>query len=157
MREGDESVAVGFDWGFDHPMVELESLTMQGTVRPFSWLIRIPDLVKFLDHIRPVLNERLAQSHFHRYDGELAITFYRSGVKFTFAQGKVKEIADFLPPSFREAGAGFPDLTFYFLLLGSRTFEELEFACPDCYVRKQIDRALLNALFPKIPSSIWPL
>jgi predicted N-acetyltransferase YhbS len=157
MREGDESIAVGFDWGADHPLVELESMTMQGTVRPFRWLIRIPNLVMFLKHISPVLNERLSNSVFHRYDGELALTFYQSGLKLTFANGQLAEIADFLPPSFREAGASFPELTFYYLLLGSRTFEELEYVFPDCFVRKQSDLALLNVLFPKIPSSIWPL
>jgi Acetyltransferase (GNAT) domain len=157
LREGDESVAVGFDWGADHPFVELEANTLQGTVRPFSWLIRIPDLVKFLHHITPVLNERLSKSHFHRYDGELILTFYQSGLKLKFANGQIAEIANFRPPSHREAGAGFPELTFYYLLLGSRTFDELEYAFLDCWVRKQADRVLLNVLFPKIPSSVWPL
>jgi hypothetical protein len=157
MREGDESVAVGFDRGADHPFVELESNTLQGTVRPFSWLIRIPDLAKFLAHVAPVLNGRLAKSHFHRFDGELILTFYRSGLKLMFLNGQVADISDFLPPSHREAGAGFPDLSFYYLLLGSRTFEELEYAFQDCFVRKQPDRVLLNVLFPKIPSAVWPL
>lgn len=156
-KAGTDVAGVGFDWGAEHPFVQLQRQLFQASVRPFSWLIRIPDLVKFLKQITPVLNDRLAKSPFDHYNGELDITFYRAGLKLNFVDGKVAEIADFLPPSFREAGASFPDLIFHFLLFGCRTCEELEYSVPDCFVRKQMDRALLNVLFPKQPSAIWPL
>jgi hypothetical protein len=155
--DGAEPVSVGFDWSVDHPFYQLEKQTLQASLRPFSWLIRIPDLPAFLDHIKPVLNDRLAQSMFDRYTGDLTLTFYRSGLKLTFAEGQISGIEETTPKSHRDAGAGFPGLTFYYLLLGSRTFDELEFAFPDCFVRKPLDRVLLATLFPKQPSTIWPL
>jgi hypothetical protein len=78
-------------------------------------------------------------------------------LKLTITNGQVDDILNIAPTWFRAAGAGFPDLTFYYLLLGSRSFEELEYAFPDCFVRKPVNRALLNVLFPKQPSAIWPL
>jgi hypothetical protein len=126
-------------------------------VRTFAWLIRIPDLAGFLRHIKPALDERLSRSPFERYSGELVFTFYRSGLRFVFENGRIAAIEDFKTDSHRAAAAGFPDRTFYYLLLGSRTLEELEYAFPDCFVRKPTDRALLETLFPKLPSAIWPV
>ena len=55
------------------------------------------------------------------------------------------------------ASALFPGLTFYQLLFGFRTLDELESAFPDCLVRTGEDRALLTALFPRQPSDVWPV
>ena len=57
----------------------------------------------------------------------------------------------------RQTLATFPDLTFLQLLFGFRSLRELEAAFPDCLVRTPEARALLNALFPKTPSDIWPV
>ena len=51
--------------------------------------------------------------------------------------------------------AMFPDLTFLQLLFGFRALAELEAAFPDCVVRTQEARALLDALFPRAPSDVW--
>jgi hypothetical protein len=51
----------------------------------------------------------------------------------------------------------FPDLTFLQLLFGHRSLDELEAAFPDCVTRGQEVRALLQVLFPKAPSKVWPI
>jgi hypothetical protein len=51
--------------------------------------------------------------------------------------------------------AMFPDLTFLQLLFGFRPLEALEAAFPDCIVRTQEARALLQALFPRSLSDVW--
>jgi hypothetical protein len=51
----------------------------------------------------------------------------------------------------------FPDLTFLQLLFGHRSLDELEAAFPDCVTRGQEPRALLQTLFPKAPSKVWPI
>jgi hypothetical protein len=156
-KAGSSVANIGFDWGYDHPYAQLQKRVFQTPVRPFGWLIRIPDLACFINHIKPALDERLRSSPFERHSGELVLTFFRSGLKFAFEDGRIKTVKNFKPESHRAAAAGFPDLTFYYLLLGSRTIEELEYAFPDCFVRKPIDRALLETLFPKKPSAIWPV
>ena len=53
--------------------------------------------------------------------------------------------------------AMFPGLTFLQLLFGFRSLEALEAAFPDCVVRTNEARALLNALFSRTPSDVWPV
>jgi hypothetical protein len=53
--------------------------------------------------------------------------------------------------------AMFPGRTFLQLLFGYRSLEELETAFPDCVVRTNEARAVLRALFPKLPSDVWPV
>jgi hypothetical protein len=156
-KEGLGASNVGFDWGSDHPFVQLNPRTFQASVRPFSWWIRISNLAKFLRHIKPVLKQRLRESMFHRHSGGLVLTFYTSAVKIVIENGDVTSIEDFMPDSYRDAAGAFPDATFLQLLLGCRTIEELEYAYPDSGVRKEIDRALVTTLFPKLPSTIWPV
>ena len=55
------------------------------------------------------------------------------------------------------AHALFPDLTFLQLLFGLRSAEDLTAWYPDCLIRNAETRALLNALFPRRPSFVWPV
>jgi hypothetical protein len=50
----------------------------------------------------------------------------------------------------------FPGLTFLQLLFGYRSMTELEYAFPDCRALNDPAFALLNVLFPKRPSWVWP-
>ena len=42
-------------------------------------------------------------------------------------------------------------------MFGFRSLLEVEAAFPDCIVRTNDARALLDALFPRSPSDVWPL
>jgi hypothetical protein len=42
-------------------------------------------------------------------------------------------------------------------LFGYRSLDELRRAYADCYVNGDVNRALLNALFPRQPSNLWPV
>jgi hypothetical protein len=43
------------------------------------------------------------------------------------------------------------------LLFGYRSLEELEYAFADCYSETPEAAVLLNVLFPKQASNVWPL
>jgi hypothetical protein len=61
-------------------------------------------------------------------------------------------------PSHEDPGAaGFPGLTFLQLLFGYRTLDELQSAFTDCRVEDDDSRVLIEALFPKRPSAVWPI
>jgi hypothetical protein len=60
-------------------------------------------------------------------------------------------------PDPRRPSALFPGQTFLQLLFGYRSLDELEGAFWDCQVRTGETRALLNILFPRQPSDVWPL
>jgi hypothetical protein len=140
------------------------------TDRPYAYYLRVPDLPGFLRRVRPVLERRLAASPLAGHTADLRLSFYRDGVRLLIDAGRLKSVEawpvprdtvglDFALPSAdpRRPSAMLPGLTFLQLLFGHRSLEELEAAFPDCTVRGSENRALLNALFPKEPSLVWPV
>jgi hypothetical protein len=150
--------AFGLWFGEDHPAYHIIPDRLPRNRKPYAWYIRVPDLPGFLQHIRPVLEQRLAASPLEGHSGELKITFYRSGLKLSFEQGRITEISPWKPEPLGHSGdAAFPQLTFLQLLFGYRTLEELNYAFADCFWDHDTAFALLTALFPKQTSSIWPV
>jgi hypothetical protein len=136
----------------------------------YAWYTRVPDPAAFLRAVTPALERRLAASACAGHSGPLTLGFYRDGVRLAFARGRVTAVETWRPdiavqglefgrPSSdpRRPLAMFPDLTFLQLLFGFRALAELEAAFPDCVVRTNDARALLDALFPKTPSDVWPV
>jgi len=61
-------------------------------------------------------------------------------------------------PSPKEEGnIAFPALTFLQVLFGYRSFEELEYTLADCWCTSHEARALINILFPKKLSNVYPV
>lgn len=148
----------GFWFGEEHPVYHIVSDRLPRNRKPYAWYMRVPDLPGFLRHIQPVLEKRLAESAMAGHSGELKLTFYRNGLKLTFDQGQIIEIAPWKPePNGHSGDAAFPELTFLQLMFGYRTLEELNFAFPDCFWDHDTAYALLSALFPRQPSYIWPV
>ena len=154
--------------GSAHPFAGV--LQFNGARRPYSFYVRVPDPSALLRRLAPVLERRLAESPCVGHTGELRLSFYRSGLRLVLADGRVESVEPWAPPRTtlgldfglptrdeRRPSASFPDLTFLQLLFGYRSLEELESAFPDCLTRGQEPRALLQALFPKAPSKVWPI
>jgi hypothetical protein len=125
--------------------------------RPYAWYIRVPDLVAFLRRIAPALENNLACSVAVGYTGELKLSAYRSGVKLVFAKGLITSIEPWKPKADDGGNAAFPGNTFLQLLFGHRSLDELRDAFPDCWAGGNAMRALVDALFPKRESSVWPV
>lgn len=141
--------------GGSHPAYEVMGEQMPEIKPPYAWYIRIPDLAGFIQLIAPALEKRLAASNCCGYSGELHLSFYRSGLKLEFDQGRLRRVEDIAGDQ-KDAQAAFPGLTFYQLLLGYRSLDELRYAFPDCWVQKQ-QRALVEGLFPKKNTNLWPV
>jgi hypothetical protein len=154
--------------GEEHPLYGVARF--QEREEAYAWYARVPDMAAFLRAVTPALERRLAASPCAGHTGTLALGFYRDGVRLTLERGKLAVVESWRPeitvvglefgrPSSdpRRPLAMFPDLTFLQLLLGARSLVELEKAFPDCVVRTPEARALLDALFPKTPSDIWPV
>lgn len=138
--------------------------------RPYAFYLRVPDLPDLLRRLTPVLDERLAASPLVGHTGELRLSFYRSGVRLVLDGGRIARVQVWAPPRTtvgldfglpsldeQRPSASFPDLTFLQLVFGYRSLDELEAGFPDCLTRGQEPRALLQALFPKAPSKVWPI
>lgn len=154
--------------GTEHPLYGV--FRFQEHDDAYACYARVPDVAAFLRAVAPVLERRLAASPCAGHTGTLTLGFYTSGVRLTLDHGKVGVVEAWRPdltvrglefgrPSSdpRRPLATFPDLTFLQLLFGFRSLHELEAVFPDCLVRTSEARALLNALFPKTPSDIWPV
>jgi hypothetical protein len=147
-----------FTLGAEHPAFEAALDRLPRQYPPYAYYLRVPDLPALLQRLRPVLEERLAGSLAAGYSGELRLSFYRRGLKMTFEAGKITAIEPWQPEPHGHSGeAVFPGLTFVQLVFGYRSLAELEHAFPDCTHRGDAARVLLNSLFPRQNSGIWPV
>jgi GNAT superfamily N-acetyltransferase len=150
-----------FELGTDHPVYHALPQRLTQTEPPDPEYVRVADLPAFLRHVAPELERRLARSVAVGHTGALRLSFYRDGVLLRFRDGRLLGAAP-CPHHAPDEGAGpigarFPDLTFLQLLVGSRSLAELEEAFGDCRALTEEARVLLQALFPKGPSLLWPL
>lgn len=146
---------INFEVGSEHPIYRVIPSILRGVHHPYAWYIRVPDLAGFLSRIAPALEQRLADSILVGHTGELALNFYRSGLRLTFADGHLTGIAPWHPETAERGSAAFPNRTFLQLLFGYKSLDELQSAFPDCMVRSDEARILLNTLFPKQASNLW--
>jgi hypothetical protein len=148
---------LAFRLGDEHPVYRVYHDLAADKRRTYAWSVRIPDLAAFIWRGAPVLERRLAESPLVGYGGELTVSFYRSGLKLSFERGRLAHVESWQPTPEVRASARFPNLTFLQLLLGYRSLEELEYAFADCLTANDETRPLLEILFPKRPSDVWPV
>ena len=127
-------------------------------------------MAAFLRQIAPALERRLAASALTGHTGALTLSDYRRGVRLVFDNGRLKTAEPWalardvvgqefgLPsPDPRRPIALFPGHTWVQLVLGYRRLDQLMATYPDCLVRSGDARALLEVLFPRRHSDVWPL
>ncbi len=155
-RDGRPEVrtAYGFWFGSEHPSYDVFRDRLPRRRDPYAWYVRVPDLPKFLRHIAPVLERRIAESAIVGYSGSVQISFYRAGLKLAFECGRLGAVEPWQPQPKDGGQAAFPDLSFLQLVFGYRAFEELEQSYADCWYNNDETRVLLNTLFPKKASSV---
>jgi hypothetical protein len=150
--------AFGFWLGEDHPVYHVIPSKLPFKRRSYTWYLRVPDLPAFIRKISPVLESRLEASYIPGYSGQLELTFYKGGLRMVFDQGKLSLVENYKPgPVGYEGNAGFPGLSFLQLLFGHRSLDELQVAFTDCFVRGDEALILLQTLFPRQLSNIWPV
>ena len=72
--------------------------------------------------------------------------------------GHITTIESWQPtPKADEGNIAFPNLTFLQMVFGYRTYEELDYAFPDCWCDDDGVRVVMNILFPKKTSNIYPV
>jgi sirohydrochlorin ferrochelatase len=123
----------------------------------YAFYVRVPDLPDFLHHVAPVLERRLADSVAAGHTCELKVSFYSSGLRLELERGRLSAVERWSPTVEEEGNAAFPDLTFLQLLFGHRSLEELDHAFADCSPGEGDVRVLLDTLFPRRPSALWPV
>ncbi len=156
-RDAMPRTSFGFHLGESHPSYEALDDRLPAARKPYAYYVRVPDLPAFLMHVKPALEKRLAESIAAGYSGELKLDFYRSGIRIFFEHGCISGVEPMKTGPGIETHASFPDLTFLHLIFGHRSFDELRHAFTDCYWENNTARVLLNALFSKRPSNVFPV
>ncbi|RUS34025.1 GNAT domain-containing protein [Jimgerdemannia flammicorona] len=132
---------------------------------PYAWYVRIPSLARFLMHVAPALERRLAASDCHRnYTGELRVHFYAApGFRLEFGAGRVVRADEFRVnytdakspvEAANVADARFPPMVFWKCVLGYRSVEEVLHMYPDAGIMRVEAIGLLETLFPKRESCL---
>ncbi|HVF98291.1 MAG TPA: GNAT family N-acetyltransferase [Chloroflexia bacterium] len=153
-KEGDWNTYM-FSLGTEHPAYAALPDRLPRVIKPYAWYVRVPDIAAFVRHVAPAIEQRIPGSAVEGHTGEVRLNFYRDGLLLGFEGGKIARAEAWRSARTEEGDAGFPNLTFLQLLFGFRSLEDLEYAFPDCWVRGDEVRALLNTIFPKRPSSVW--
>ena len=157
-KEQDQPQSIFGLWlGEDHPAYAVAASYLPRVHKPYAYYLRVPDLVAFITLIKPVLIERLAQSPFVGCSGEVTLNFYQDGLRLSFKEGRLEGINAINAVDPDKATANFPPLVFINLLFGHRNMDELHNAYTDCYTKDQQSKHLLDTLFPRKPSDVWPI
>jgi hypothetical protein len=150
--------AFGFWLGEEHPVYNVIPDSLPRVRKPYAWYLRVENVPDFLRLIAPVLEKRLSESPIAKYTGELKITFYRDGVHMVFDKGSLVTIEAWKPTPFGHSGdAAFPPHTFLQLLFGYRSLDLLKASFADCWTNRDDAYVLLNVLFPRQTSDVWPI
>jgi hypothetical protein len=148
----------GFWLGEDHPVYHVIPDSLPRVRKPYAWYLRVVDVPDFLRLITPVLEKRLAESPMAGYSGEVKITFYRDGIRMVFDKGRLVTVEAWKPTPVGHAGeAAFPPHTFLQLLFGYRSMDMLKASFVDCWTDRDEIHVLLDVLFPRQPSDLWPI
>jgi hypothetical protein len=156
-RDGKSCTSFGFMLGAAHPVYEALGRDLPSVYDPYAWYLRVADLPGFLHHIKPTLEQRLASSIAVGHSREIKISFYRSGLRLVLEEGRLAAIESWKPTPEDGGIAAFPDRTFLQLLFGYRSFAELKHAFADCWCDSEEVRALIEILFPKKLSDVFPV
>ena len=156
-RDGRTCTSFGFMLGAQHPVYEALGNHLPNQHKPYAWYLRVPDLSGFLNHIKPALEKRLAESIAVGHSREIKISFYRAGLRLVIEKGKLKTVEAWKPSPEDGGEIAFPDLTFLQLLFGYRSYDELHQSFADCWCDSEEVRALINILFPKKLSDVFPV
>jgi hypothetical protein len=156
-REGRTRTSFGFLLGAQHPVYETLGSNLPNQHRPYAWYLRVPDLPGFLHHIKPALEKRLAESIAVGHSREIKISFYRDGLRIVIEKGKLVDIELWKPTPEDSGMIAFPGLTFLQILFGYRSYDELHQSFADCWCDSEEVRALIDILFPKKLSNVFPL
>jgi hypothetical protein len=142
-----------FEFGEQHPVFEAAPEAFHKITPSYAWYMRVADVPKFLNHIAPVLERRLAQSALNGFSGEIKVTEYVGGFKLKIEQGKVS-VEPWTPDD--SDHAMFPPYTFLQLLFGRRSLSDLRYMFPDCALQDEA-AAIFEVLFPRRHSNVIPI
>ncbi len=146
--------AIHFEMGEQHPAYDAAPELFHKSTGSYAWYIRVADVPKFINHIAPVLEQRLARSVLAGVSAEVRVTECVRGFQLKIDRGKISAEA-WTPDD--SAQLMFPPYTFLQVLFGRRSFGELRYMYPDCWSDDDTAAVVIETLFPKRFSNVIPI
>jgi predicted acetyltransferase len=123
--------------------------------RGWKYQIRIPDVLRFLNTIRPVLQNRIKGTMYEGFTREIDFNLYRTCYRFKFVNGRLDTIEDIgMQGTDTNQAFRIPPSDFIRLVLGDCSVDELRSHNVDFTIRAG-KKHLLETLFPKKPSFLY--
>ncbi len=122
----------------------------------YAWQVKIINVERFLNKIRPVLEKRLSSSSFKFYKGALSLSINNKNLILEVSDSKITNI--YWGDYEGSLGVMIPRDLLEPLFLGFRDWKTLQNCRPDIFVFSNEAGELLNILFPEQNSwlySIW--
>lgn len=132
--------------------------------KSYAWQMKFPNKLSFLKKVRTVLQDRISNSQFLNFTGTLRLDLYLEQIDIKIQKGNIESIQKGSKEEL-ELTFNIPDDLFVALILGHRSWEELQYNRPDlCSMAiilfpdldplKDKSAELINVLFPKKKSWI---
>lgn len=137
-------------------VMEYVSARTQSKVKDiYAWYVKIPSVLRYLETIGPVLSERLSNTEFSDFTGEITITDYKQGYSLSIEKGRFKEVSEKTEKNLQDYNLRISKGSLTRLLMGYETLDELASHEPDvmCAATK---KPLVRVLFPKLRASVDP-
>lgn len=121
----------------------------------YAWYVKILSIPRFVETLSPLFSDRLRNSEFLVFTGDLTITDYKQGYSLSFENGVFKGISE---KSERDPGdyhLRIPQGPMTRLFMGYETLDELASHEPDVICVPAM-RHLVRVLFPKLEAAVDP-
>lgn len=121
----------------------------------YAWQMKIPNEIRLLKTISPVLEKRIAGSPFRGFSETLIIDHYNRRFSIRWTDGKIKTIEPSAKDEESRYTISINNHQFAALCLGHKSWQELGDMSPDVYFLNSGEtRVLIETLFPKTVSWI---
>ncbi len=125
------------------------------SINRYAWYIKITSVPRFIETMAPLLSDRLKQTEFHDFTGELKITDYKEGWTLTFSNGAFIGIVENEGRDPGKYSLRIPRGPLTRLLMGYETYDSLAGHEPDV-VCSPVMQPLVRTLFPQLNANVDP-
>ena len=118
----------------------------------YGWQLKIPDLKRFFESIKVVLENRIENSNFNNLSKMVIISDYKQSIELIFNNGKIEAIKRKSGyPEVEKCDVRIPGAMLLKLLLGDKTIDEINHIVKDARVNPS-SKNLIKILFPQVNS-----
>jgi N-acetylglutamate synthase-like GNAT family acetyltransferase len=124
-------------------------------IAAYAWCIKIPSVPGFIETISPLFSDRLRDTEFKHFTGELTVMTYKEGFSLAFENGTFKGVTENEEKDPRNYNLRIPMDSLTRLLMGYETLDELMIHEPDVQCAA-VMKPFVRVLFPKLEATVDP-